>query len=252
MARFEGKSVVVLGGATGIGAATVRRFVSEGARVWLGDINEAGARDLAESIGAGGRLATRFADQSQPDSIFGLIDAAISDAGKLDVLFLNGAATGTLYQRDSNIVDVDINDFRQIMEVNLYGYLNAARHAIPAMVSAGGGAIICTSSEAAISTNGTVPAYVISKSAVNGLVRHIAAHYGKAGIRCNAILPGLILTETMEKVTTQEQRDYMLNTLNSTRIGLPDDIAGMVLHLASDDGHYINGQMISVNGGSRM
>ncbi|MGE4404339.1 SDR family NAD(P)-dependent oxidoreductase [Pseudomonas sp.] len=252
MSRLEGKFVVVLGGATGIGAATVRRFVQEGAQVYLGDLNLEAAEALANSIG-GGRVQARLADQGDADSVSELIDVAHRAFGALDCLFLNGAASSpALYSQDTDLVSIDMEIFRKIFEVNLYGYLHAARRAIPLMLDAGGGTIICTSSEASISTDGTVPAYVTSKSAVNGLVRHIAARYGSAGIRCNAILPGLILTEAMERVTTAEQRQHSLKSLASTRIGSPDDIAGMVMHLCSDDGVYINGQMISINGGSRM
>lgn len=253
MLRFKDKSVVVMGGATGIGAAAVRRFLDEGAEVLLGDINDDGARALSSKVENSERLYFRHTDQGNQDSVQALVETAKAQFGRIDALFLNGAASGAdLYPFDFDIVSVDLSVFRKIHDVNFYGYLHAARAAIPHMIASGGGTIVCTSSEAAISTDGTVPAYVTSKAAVNGLVRHIAARWGSEGIRCNAILPGLILTEAMERVTTEEQRQHSLKSLHSTRIGSPDDIAGMVLHLCSADGHYINGQSISINGGSRM
>jgi len=252
MARFDDKVVVVMGGATGIGAAAVRRLAQEGAHVFLGDINITGASALAADIGAmGGIVETYEMDQSSPASVESFMHAAKARFGAINHAFLNGADTShETFTRDTDAVTIDLDVWDRTLTVNLRGFLLGVRFAIPIMLESGGGSIVCTSTEFSFRSDGTTPAYGISKAGVNQLVRHVAARYGREGIRCNGIAPGVVLTETALRLIHDEWKETVLKTVCGPRLGVPEDIAAEALHLLSDDAAYINGQIISVNGGT--
>lgn len=252
MARLQGKVAVVIGGATGIGAATVRRLAGEGAAVYLGDTNLEGAQALAASIvKAAGVVEAALVDQSQEASMQAAMEAAEDRFGAINCLFMNGADTRQeTMGRDTDAVSIDLEVWDSILRTNLRGYLLGIRFAVPRMLSTGGGSIVCTSSEFSLTSDGSLPAYGVSKAAVNQLVRHVAARWGREGIRCNAIAPGIIQTETLLRLITPELNAHFLQSVCSPRLGLPEDIAAEVAHLFSDDAAFLNGQIISVNGGS--
>ena len=132
---------------------------------------------------------------------------------------------------------------------NLRGQLLCTRHAIPEIRKRGGGAIVYTSSGAAYAGEPERVSYAISKSGINALMRHVASRWGKEGIRSNAIAPGVVLTENAGANIPEEMRNWMLGLGRSPRLGRPEDIAAMVALLFSDDGEWINGQVVSVDGG---
>jgi NAD(P)-dependent dehydrogenase (short-subunit alcohol dehydrogenase family) len=250
MRRLENKVAVIAGGATGIGAESARRLASEGASVIVGDVNVEGAKETAAGIMDAGGTATPFAfDLADEELVAALIQSAVDTYGGIDLLHANGAALD-LTVPDTDVVDIDIDVWEQTLRVNLRGYLFCMRHAIPHMLRGGGGAIVCTSSAAAVMALPNMPAYMASKAGINALIRHVAARWGKEGIRCNGVSPaGLIRSPSMERNTRPEYIEAAAASAMSPRsLGEPADIAGAVAYLLSDDASWVNGQIISVGG----
>lgn len=254
MRGLSGKVAVVAGGAGGIGTATSLRLGEEGASVVVADVNGDSAEDVAEQISAaGGRavaMATDIADESQVEE---LVRRAKQEFGGLDIFHANAAdLSPDIVGRDSDVVEMPMEVFDRSVAVNLRGHVLCARHAIPLMVERGGGALVFTSSAAAYVGEPERPAYAITKSGITALVRHIASRWGKKGIRANAIAPGLVLTPTVQEGLEPQFRERVLRGSRSSRLGRPEDIAALVAYLGSDDGEWINGQVMSVDGGALM
>jgi NAD(P)-dependent dehydrogenase (short-subunit alcohol dehydrogenase family) len=248
---LEQKVIVVAGGATGIGAEAARQFVGAGAKVVVGDINEEGGRRTVEAIGG----ETRFVhfDISEEESVKALIESAISAFGHLDGLFSNAAdLRPEVLSNDSDIVSMDAATWHHSLAVDLTGFFYTARHALPHLLQSGGGSIVVTSSAAAFLGDSTRPAYSTSKAGLGALVRHIASRWGKEGIRCNAVAPGLVLSDEMRPKVPAERQQAYLASQRLGRLGEPRDVAAMVTFLLSDTAEWITGQVIGVNGGMVM
>lgn len=247
--RLTNKNIALIGAATGIGNRTAQMIADEGANVFAGDINIAGLEALVESGRAKGQsIASHHVDLACSDSISDFMDQALNSLGSLDGLFLNGAAVDAQsIASDTNIVDMEMDHWDRIMAVNLRGYVLAARFAIPRMLENGGGSIVCTSSELSFPVTGCkeIPAYCMSKAGVNVLICHVASQFGRRGVRCNGVAPGYINVGR-----TSGSREKYEKLVCVPELGIPDDIGSAVIHLLSDDSQYIQGQMISVNGGS--
>jgi NAD(P)-dependent dehydrogenase (short-subunit alcohol dehydrogenase family) len=252
MRGLKGKVAVVAGGATGIGAATAIRLAEEGAAVIVGDLNIAGATSVAAQItSAGGRaLPARF-DIADDASVRELVRMAVESYGGLDLMHAN-AADLSIYSRDTNALDVPLDVFDRTIAVNLRGHLLCTRHALPELLKRGGGAIIYTSSGLAFVGTPDHVSYSVAKAGIHALMRNVASRWGKQGIRANVIAPGLVMTEGAMAHASEAHRTVVLNMIPSPRHGQAGDIASMVAMLASDDGIWINGQVISVDGGITM
>jgi NAD(P)-dependent dehydrogenase (short-subunit alcohol dehydrogenase family) len=254
--RHVDKKILVIGGATGIGAATVRRLASEGAKLYVGDVNLAGAEKLAEEIrGQGGDIKAGQVDQSKASDVESAVAAARKWLGGFDGAFFNAAETRIDYMaRDTDIATMDLELWQHVMDVNLRGAMLGARAVIPTMMDAKKGSIVFTSSEYGATGNASGgasrAAYSVSKSAIESLSRTIAGRFGKGGVRSNCVVPGTVQTETARRLITPEEKKFYLNAVHSPRLGEPEDIAATVSFLLSDDAEYINGQSIFVNGGS--
>lgn len=249
--RMQGKAILIVGAGTGIGAATARRLVREGARVCVADINLAAARGVAAELGAAAHaVAIDIADEDA-------VQAAFADAsawlGRLDGVHVNAADLRVIFE-DTDALDLDLAVFDRTLAVNLRGHLLCTRAALPHLLAAGGGALVYTSSGASHAGDGQRPAYAASKSGLNALMRHVATRWGSAGIRANCVAPGFVMTPEMEAggQVPQALIDGFLARTPSTRVGAADDIAAMVALLLSGDGAWVNGQVIHVNGGSLM
>ena len=250
--RLEGKSFIVIGAGTGIGAATVRRLASEGARVCVGDINRDAAEAVAEQVRAGDgnafAVAVDITDQAQVDAAVG---EAVQRFGKLDGAHVNAADLRVIFQ-DSDALDVDMAVFDRTLDVNLRGHLRCTKAVLPHLLANGGGAIVYTTSAAGDAAEPTRPSYAASKSGLNALMRHVASRWGREGVRANAILPGLVLTPQLQSRMDDAQRAMAVEGTRSFRAGESRDIAAMVAMLMSRDGEWITGQTLSVNGGVTM
>ncbi len=249
--RLLGRSAIVTGAASGIGRASALRLAAEGARVAIADIDEAGAKTVAEEIeAAGGRAIAIRTDVSDEAAIENLISQTVDAFGKLDILHNNAAALGNArIGTDFAIDQLEVEVWDRTMAVNLRSVMLGCKHAIPRMVEAGGGSIINTSSGSALAGSLTGPAYASSKAAVNTFTLYVAAQYGKQGVRCNAILPGLIMTPAVDLGMDAAEVSMLLDHHLTRQAGQPDDIAGMVAYLASDEARYVTAQLIRVDGG---
>lgn len=248
MAVLEGKVAIITGASAGIGKATAELFAAEGAKLVLGDILADEGRALAERLRADGHDAVFLeADVTRDADNRALVDRALSDFGRLDIAFNNAGIEG-----DATLTaDVTDANYERVMAINVYGVLSGMRAQIPAMLDAGGGAIVNTSSIAGLVGFENRPVYVASKHAVVGLSKTAALEYALQGVRVNAVCPGVIRTEMIERAIEQVPGfEEQINELEPVgRMGLPEEVAAMVLTLCSDAGAFTTGQAIAVDGG---
>jgi NAD(P)-dependent dehydrogenase (short-subunit alcohol dehydrogenase family) len=249
--RLAEKVAIVTGGGGGIGGSTARALAREGAAVLVVDVDEAAAGSVAASIGQAGGVAASFrADVSEEEQVAAAIDAATARFGRLDVLHNNAALTDSDFlSTDTAVTDLSLEVWERTLAVNLRGQMLTCKHAVPMMVRGGGGSIINMSSGAALKGDRTRTAYGVSKAGVNALTLYVATSHGKQGIRANAILPGLVITDAV-RAHLDEATLARLGTATLTpSVGQPEDIADVVVFLASDESRYITGQLIAVDGG---
>ena len=249
--RVEGKAALVTGAGGGIGAACALTLAREGAAVAVADIDLAAAQRTVTRIEEeGGRAIALRVDMGDEASVIAMVDAAAKALGGLDILHNNAADTRLSGTRDMPVEKVDTGVWDDILRINLRGTMIASRAAIPHLRKRGG-AIINTSSNAALAGALSHSAYSASKAAINSLTQSIATQHGKEGIRCNAVSPGLIVTPaTQDSYAASGVGDIMLRHQLSPRLGRPEDIAAAVVFLASDEAAFITGQVICVDGGS--
>lgn len=247
LGRFDGQVAIVTGGASGIGEATCRRLVAEGARVVIADVNADGARALADQLGASaGAVAFDAADVA---SIQRLVLGTVERFGRLDVLHNNAALSApAVHAADKNAIDIEFELWDRVMAVNLRGYLAGCKYALPTMIQQGRGAIVNTASTGGFSGDITRLAYSVSKAAIVGLTRQIATQHGAQGVRCNAVAPGLVLTPGVRGAAAAVI-DVIQRHLLVPEFGEPEDIAALVCFLASAEARYINGQTYIADGG---
>jgi NAD(P)-dependent dehydrogenase (short-subunit alcohol dehydrogenase family) len=252
MGRLDGKVVVVAGGAGGIGTVTCERLAAEGASVVVGDLDADDARKVADSISsAGGRALPVHLDVTDERSVAELIAAATTHFGGIDALHANAAdLSPATIGGDTDVVSIEMDTYDHIQDVNLRGHVLCTRHAVPALLERGGGSLVYTASAAAFLGESARPAYAIAKAGICALVRHTASKWGRDRIRANAVAPGLVVTPRIAAAGANAILERSLRHTKSWRLGDPADIAAMVAHLVSDDGQWINGQVISVDGGT--
>ncbi len=243
--RLQGKVALVSGGAAGIGAAIVRRFAREGAAIVFGDINEEAGAALQREIAASGGQA-RFVplDVTDRGQWQAAIDATLQAHGRLDVLVNNAG----IYAR-TPLEDITDDEFDRIMDVNVKGVFIGAQCAIPAMRQSGGGSIINLSSVAGM--RGSVAThYGASKGAVRLMTKSIALQCAKDNIRCNSVHPGPVDTAMGHQAVPEAVRAARFARTLLGRFAQPEEIAGAVFFLASDDSTYMTGSELVIDGGT--
>ena len=248
MRNLAGRVFLVCGAATGIGAATVRRLFAEGASVAVADINLEGARALVDELGGESpRALAAWYDQGDAQSIQQLMATTVGYFGGLDGLLANAADMKTLLE-DGDLLNNDAAVWEQTLQVNVTGVAMLFRAAIPHLEGRGG-TLLATSSDAASSGEPVRVAYAASKAAINAICRHVANRWGKKGIRCNVVSPGLIMTEQLQAAMDVKITEALLAKTPSPRHGVVEDVASAVAFLFSDDAEWLNGQVWHVNGG---
>jgi NAD(P)-dependent dehydrogenase (short-subunit alcohol dehydrogenase family) len=254
MHGLKGKTIIVAGGATGIGAGTAKRLAEEGAAVAVGDINIAGAKATVDQITAegGSAIAVEF-DLADEQSIAQLVDNTIAEFGGVHGLHNVGAdLSAENLGRDTHLLDTDLDVWNRTLDVNLLGYVRTIRAVLPHLLEQGGGSIVNTSSGGSLGSDPMHVAYNASKAAVNQLTRHVANNWGGNGIRCNGLMPGLVIGETQERQGLQNLRGVFIQMARTTRLGRPSDMAGITAFLLSDEAEWINGQVWYIGGASHM
>ncbi len=239
MKRLENKIAIITGGASGIGKATAEKFVQEGAKVIIWDLNEQRGNEVAKELGA------KFAkvNTSNYQDIEKAAKAVNDEFGRIDILINNAGIT-----RDSTVKKMTVEQWQQVIDVNLSGVFYCSKIISEYMVANGWGRIVNASSVVGLYGNFGQANYVATKAGLIGMTKTFAREFGRKGVTINAIAPGFISTE-MVAAMPEEVLAGMKAKVPIGRLGDPKEIANAYCFLASDEASYINGHTLSVDGG---
>jgi NAD(P)-dependent dehydrogenase (short-subunit alcohol dehydrogenase family) len=250
MGRVEGNVTIVTGGATGIGSATARLFAREGARVVVADVNERAAADTVAQIERdGGEARFRRTDVSVPADVEALVEATASELGRIDVLVNNAAILVS-----KSVTDTAPDEWNRVIGINLTGVYLGCHYTIPHMLRQGGGVIVSMASPHSFATGKTIAAYAAAKGGVVALTRQMALDYGRHGLRINCVVPGAIDTPMLRQdIQAGDNPEENVGNWGRVqpigRVGTPDDVAKVILWLATDDAGFVLGAPIIADGG---
>lgn len=252
MARLDGKVAIITGGAGGIGRAAGKLFAAEGANVLLVDIAESQLKDTVKEIGSN-RVSYCAADVTQPADNDNFVRLAKERYGGLDVFLANAGIEGIV----KPITEYEVETFDKVIAVNVRGVWLGLKSTIPALKERGGGSIVITSSTAGVRASPGVSAYVTSKHAVIGLMRTAALECAPFNIRVNTVNPSPVETRMMRSLeegfapgAAAQAKEMIRNQIPLQRYGMPDDIAKLMLFLASDDSSFVTGSVYMADGGT--
>ncbi len=252
MKKLDNKVAIITGGAGGIGKATAIEFLNEGSEVLLFDLNESDLKDLCHEIGSN-HLNYYAGDVTSFEDNLKAVEIAQEKFGGLDIFVANAGIEGDV----KNIEDYDIKKFEQVMDVNVKGPFLGLKASIPALSERGGGSFIITSSIAGMTGSPQIGAYVTSKHAVVGLMKAAAKECAEKNIRVNTVNPSPVETRMMRSLEegfmpgeSEQAKDLMESNIPLGRYGTPEDVAKLMLFLASDDSSFITGSIYAVDGGS--
>lgn len=249
---LAGKVAVVTGGASGIGRAVALELAANEARLCIADINLSGAEQVAQDIRAsGGDAFACRCDIGSEEEVREAVEAAVARFGRLDIMHNNAA----LIDPETLAVDTDIltmptDVWDRVMQVTLRGTMLGCRYAVKAMLDGGGGSIVNTSSMISLATDNILPAYSTAKAGINRMTQWVAAKYGRFGVRCNAVAPSVIRTPLIERAMPADYVQLHADAALTPFLGTPEDVAAVVLFLASERSRYMTGQILRVDGGS--
>ena len=250
MDRLAGKTAIITGGASGIGAATARLFVQEGARVLIADAQTEPGEKLAAELGEA--AAFHHVDVTREDDVRAVVEDAVKRWDRLDCIYNNAGFGGAL----GSIETTTVEEFDITFDVLLKGVFLGIKHAAPVMRAQGGGSIISTASVAGLKTGESPHLYSVAKAAVIHLTKSVALELGEHGIRVNCICPGIVATPLAagrpkaSEQTLQKFADALARTQAMGHVGQPEDIARAALWLASDESSWVTGHAQVVDGGA--
>ncbi len=249
--RLKDKVVIITGAGQGIGATFAHKVAEEGGRVVIAEINERKARAVAEKIATEGyEVSVHQTDVSREESTEALARHVVERYGGIDVLINNAAVFSTLTLK--HIEEIPVEEWDHLMNVNLRGVFLCSKAVIPYMKTQKHGKIINISSATVFMGKPYYIHYVTSKAGVIGFTRALARELGDWNINVNCITPGYTKTEVPRKTTTPEQIEAIVNHQCIKRFGVPDDLVGMAILLASNESDFISGQTINVDGGDNL
>ncbi len=245
--RLVGQVAIITGAASGIGLASAKLFIEEGARVSLADINADLLKQAVTSIdGSGERAFGVVADVSKNDDVVRMVAETVERFGRLDVMFSNAGISSR-----HTVVDMPEEDFDRVIAVNLRGGFLCAKHAIPRMLETGGGSLIFTASELALVGTDNAAAYCAAKTGLVGMMRAIAVDHAAQGIRANCLCPGPVDTPLLHgnRTDPEAHAQSIIERMPVKRIGTVDELARAALFLACDDSSFMTGTSLVVDGG---
>lgn len=244
MERLKDKVAIITGGASGIGKATAIRFAREGAKVAIWDVNQEGGDKVVKLIQDHGGIASFHLVNTSDEAVVKAAAAAVHTAyGRIDILINNAGIT-----RDATLKKMDMAKWNQVISVNLTGVYLCAQAVVPYMEANNYGRIINASSIVGLTGNFGQTNYAATKSGVIGMTKVWAREFGRKGITTNAIAPGFIRTEMMETIPEEVLESFTSRT-PLQRLGTVEELASAYLFLASDEASFINGTVLSVDGG---
>jgi NAD(P)-dependent dehydrogenase (short-subunit alcohol dehydrogenase family) len=248
-ARLLRKSAVVTGAAAGIGRATAELFAREGARLVLADINTDGLSALRDSLGdVTGEVTIVTADVSKPEDVRRMIDVAVERYGRLDIAVANAGIIPL-----ASVVEATLDDWDEVMAIDGRGMFLTCKYAIEQMMTSGGGSIVCLSSISGVAGQPRQSTYGPAKFVASGLTKHLAVEWAGQGIRVNAVAPGTINTERVQRLPQEPGGIEYLEAVKAAhpmgRLGEPSEVAKAILFLASDEASFITGAILPVDGG---
>ena len=248
MDRLKGKVAIVTGSTSGIGVGIAKLFAAEGAKVVICGRREAKGQAVVDAIAAeGGEAWYHFMDMTQTESVEKLIADTAEKYGKIDILVNNAANVGL---KDGRVDELSLEMWDAIFQSDVRGTFYATQCVLPYMKkNETGGSIINIGSMASCAGDLGSTAYACAKAGVDMLTQYTALQYGKSGIRCNCVRPGLIVTPENEARVPQALKDIFLSNIMVARYGCPEDIGHMCVYLASDESAYVTGQIVNVDGG---
>ncbi len=246
MGQFDQKVVIVTGASSGIGRQAAIKFAGQGAAVTVADLNEAGLREVEQTISsAGGRVLVAATDVADVDACQKMVDRTVEQFGRLDVIFNNAGIAG----HRAKTADMPLDAWHRVIDINLNGVFFCTRAAIPAMIKSGGGVIVNTASVDGLVGMGTICHYVAAKHAVNGLTKTTALEYARDNIRCVSVAPGYIKTKMTKDIFSKEEDALVTELTPLGRPANPEEVAEFVLWVASDKASFVSGSVHQVDGG---
>ena len=247
--RLLGKSALVTGAAAGIGRATADLFAREGARLVVADINSDGLSTLRDSLAnVTDDVAIVTADVSKPEDARRMINASVEQYGRLDIAIANAGIIPL-----ASVVEATADDWEEVMAIDGRGMFLTCKYAIEQMLTTDGGSIVCLSSISGVAGQARQSTYGPAKFVASGLTKHLAVEWASHGIRVNAVAPGTINTERVQRLPEEPGGPEYLGAIKAAhpmgRLGEPSEVANAILFLASDEASFITGAILPVDGG---